>query len=116
LLVDDEGSIRFWNGAAEQLFGVAPAAAVARRAATIVPDYARLVEAAQRQERFVPVRIGGDEHWLAPALSTFEGGSVLAVRDATAGYVLERARTDFVATASHELRTPLTTVYGGAPT
>jgi PAS domain S-box-containing protein len=116
LLVDDEGSIRFWNAAAEQLFGVAAPAAVARRAATIVPEYAQLVEAAERQERFVPVRIAGDEHWLAPALSTFEGGSVLAVRDATAGYVLERARTDFVATASHELRTPLTTVYGGART
>ena len=41
---------------------------------------------------------------------------MLTVRDATAGYVLERARADFVATASHELRTPLTAVYGGART
>jgi two-component system phosphate regulon sensor histidine kinase PhoR len=41
---------------------------------------------------------------------------VLTVRDATAGYVLERTRADFVATASHELRTPLTSVYGGART
>jgi PAS domain S-box-containing protein len=116
LLVDDEGVIRFWNEAAEQLFGVTPEAAVTRRAASIVPDYDRLVGAAERDESFVPVRIGGDEHWLSPALSTFDGGAVLAVRDATAGYVLERARTDFVATASHELRTPLTTVYGGART
>jgi len=116
LLVDDDGVIRFWNEAAEQLFGVEAAAAVTRRAATIVPDYGRLVDAAERDERFVPVRIDGDEHWLSPALSVFDGGTVLAVRDATAGYVLERARTDFVATASHELRTPLTTVYGGART
>jgi PAS domain S-box-containing protein len=116
LLVDDDGAIRFWNEAASQLFGVAPEAAVSRRAAAIVPDYDRLLEAAEREDRFVPVRIGGDEHWLSPALSRFDGGTVLAVRDATAGYVLERARTDFVATASHELRTPLTTVYGGART
>jgi signal transduction histidine kinase len=38
------------------------------------------------------------------------------VRDATTAYALERARSDFVATASHELRTPLTAVYGGAAT
>jgi two-component system, OmpR family, phosphate regulon sensor histidine kinase PhoR len=49
-------------------------------------------------------------------VSEFPGGSVLTVRDATAGYVLERARADFVATASHELRTPLTAVFGGART
>ena len=54
------------------------------------------------------MRIDDEERWLSPALSEFEGGSVLAVRDATGGYVLERTRADFVATASHELRTPLT--------
>ena len=64
----------------------------------------------------MPVLIGGSERWLSPALSEFEGGSVLAVRDATEGYILERARADFVATASHELRTPLTAVFGGART
>ena len=116
LLVDDAGAIRFWNGAGEQLFGVTERSAVGRQAAAIVPDYERLVEAAHRQDGFVPVQIKGSERWLAPALSEFEGGSVLAVRDATEGYILERARADFVATASHELRTPLTAVYGGART
>lgn len=116
LLVDDAGAIRFWNGAGEQLFGISARAAVGRQAAAVVPDYNQLLEAADRQDGFVPVRIEGAERWLAPALSTFDGGSVLAIRDATAAYVLERARTDFVATASHELRTPLTAVYGGART
>ncbi len=116
LLVDDTGAIRFWNEAGEQLFGIPERAALGRQALDLVPDYARLVEAAHRQEGFVPVTIGGSERWLSPALSVFEGGSVLAVRDATEGYVLERARADFVATASHELRTPLTAVYGGART
>ncbi len=116
LLVDDAGAIRFWNEAGEQLFEVTERSAVGRQAAAVVPDYDRLVEAAHRQDGFVPVLIGGSERWLSPALSVFEGGSVLAVRDATEGYILERARADFVATASHELRTPLTAVYGGART
>jgi two-component system phosphate regulon sensor histidine kinase PhoR len=90
--------------------------ALGRQAAAIVPDYDRLVEAAHRQDGFVPVLISGSERWLSPALSVFEGGRVLAVRDATEGYILERARADFVATASHELRTPLTAVFGGART
>ena len=64
----------------------------------------------------MPVLIEDEDRWLAPAARRFEGGSVLAVSDATSGYVLERARADFVATASHELRTPLTAVYGGART
>jgi PAS domain S-box-containing protein len=116
LLVDDTGAIRFWNGAGEQLFGVSEGSAVGKQAAALVPDYERLVEAAYRQDGFVPVQIKGSERWLSPALSVFDGGSVLAVRDATEGYILERARADFVATASHELRTPLTAVYGGART
>jgi signal transduction histidine kinase len=115
-LVDDEGTIRFWNAAGEQLFGVTAGDAVGRRAAAVVTDYERLVDAAHRHERFVPVRVGSDERWLAPSVSTFDGGSVLTISDSTAGYVLERTRSDFVATASHELRTPLTAVYGGART
>ena len=116
LLVDDTGVIRFWNGAGEQLFGVSERLAVGREAAAVVPDYERLAEAAHRQDGFVPVLIKGSERWLSPALSVFDGGSVLAVRDATEGYILERARADFVATASHELRTPLTAVFCGART
>src|SRR5262249_54990361 len=81
-----------------------------------VVDYDELVEAADHGDPFVPVVIDGAERWLAPVVSEFDGGSVVAVRDATAGYALERARADFVATASHELRTPLTAVYGGATT
>jgi signal transduction histidine kinase len=116
LLVDDAGSIRSWNAAAERLFGNATRDAVGRRADTVVPGYERMLEAARSDDSFVPVTIDNAERWLAPTLSRFEGGSVLTVRDATAGYLLERARSDFVATASHELRTPLTSIYGGIRT
>ena len=116
LLVDEAGSIRYWNAAAERLFGHTTSRAVGRRADVVVPDYERMLEAGQSDDSFVPITIDGVERWLAPTLSSFEGGSVLTVRDATAGYLLERARSDFVATASHELRTPLTSIYGGIRT
>jgi signal transduction histidine kinase len=116
LLVDEAGSIRYWNAAAERLFGRATTDAVGRRADAVVPDHRRMLEAGQSDDSFVPVTIDNVERWLAPTLTSFEGGSVLTVRDATAGYRLERARSDFVATASHELRTPLTSIYGGIRT
>ena len=116
ILVDDEERIAYWNPAAEQLFAVEASRAVGQPARGIVVDYDELVGAAEHGDPFVPVVIDSVERWLAPVISEFEGGSVIAVRDATAGYALERARADFVATASHELRTPLTAVYGGART
>ena len=116
VVVDEEGTIRFWNPAAAQLFAVDGANAVGTPVRSVVPDYDELVDAADSGDRFVPVLLESSERWLAPVVSTFEGGVVVAVRDATASYALERARTDFVATASHELRTPLTAVYGGART
>jgi PAS domain S-box-containing protein len=116
LVVDEAEHVRYWNRAAELLYGVSADDAVAQPVRSVVVDYAELVEAAEKGDRFVPVMLEGTERWIAPVVDTFEGGSVLAVRDATAVYALERARTDFVATASHELRTPLTAVYGAAST
>jgi signal transduction histidine kinase len=115
-LVDEDERIRYWNPAAEQLYGVAAGDAVGQPARGVIVDYDELIEAAEHGDPFVPVVLEGSERWLAPVVRTFDGSSVIAVRDATAAYALERARTDFVATASHELRTPLTAVYGGATT
>jgi signal transduction histidine kinase len=116
LLIDDSGLVRSWNNAAEQLLGVSRALAIARPAQDVVPEYVRLTEGGRRRDAFVPVEVAGDERWFAPALSEFEGGSVLTIRDVTGRYLLERARADFVTTASHELRTPLTAIYGGVRT
>ena len=115
-LVDEDDRIRSWNPAAEQLYGVSATEAVGRPARGVVVDYDELIEAAEHGDPFVPVVLEGAERWLAPVIRSFDGSNVVAVRDATAAYALERARTDFVATASHELRTPLTAVYGGATT
>ncbi len=92
VLVDDEARVRSWNAAAE-------------------PQ----LEAGRRDE-FVPVNVNDEERWYVATTTTFDGGRVLTIRDATAAHVLERARTEFVATASHELRTPLTSIYGAAQT
>jgi signal transduction histidine kinase len=115
-LVDEDERIRYWNPAAEQLYGLSANEAVGQPARGVVVDYDELIEAAEHGDPFVPVVLEGAERWLAPVIRSFDGSSVVAVRDATAAYALERARTDFVATASHELRTPLTAVYGGATT
>jgi signal transduction histidine kinase len=115
-LVDADELVRYWNHAAERLYGTSSADALGKPARSVVVDYDELVQAAEHGDRFVPVMLQGTERWIAPVVDAFEGGSVLAVRDASGAYALERARTDFVATASHELRTPLTAVYGGAST
>jgi signal transduction histidine kinase len=116
VLIDDDDIVRYWNEGAERLFNVAANRAMGAHVAAVVPDYDRVSEATTRDDRFVPVTIDGDEHWVSPALSAFDGGRVLTVADATAGHRLERMRSEFVATASHELRTPLTTVFGGVQT
>jgi signal transduction histidine kinase len=115
-LVDADELVRYWNHAAERLYGTSSADALGKPARSVVVDYDELVQAAEHGDRFLPVMLQGTERWIAPVVDAFEGGSVLAVRDASGAYALERARTDFVATASHELRTPLTAVYGGAST
>jgi PAS domain S-box-containing protein len=114
VMLDDGSRVLSWNNAAEELFGVSAEAALGRPAGSIFPEFGVLIERSGGE--LTPVRIGGEERWLAISLSRFEGGRVVTLRDATAEHVLERARADFVTTASHELRTPLTAVYGSIRT
>ena len=114
VMLDDGSRILSWNTAAEELFGISPDAALGRTAASVFPEFGVLVERSGGE--LTPVRIGGEERWLAISLSRFDGGRVVTLRDATAEHTLERARADFVTTASHELRTPLTAVYGSIRT
>jgi PAS domain S-box-containing protein len=114
VMLDDGSRILSWNTAAEELFGISAEAALGRPAGSIFPEFGVLVERSGGE--LTPVRIGGEERWLAISLSRFEGGRVVTLRDATAEHALERARADFVTTASHELRTPLTAVYGSIRT
>jgi len=114
VLVDDAARVLSWNTAAEDLFGISAEAAIGSTATAVFPEFSVLVE--RSGSGLTPVRIGGEERWLAVAVSRFEGGIVMTLRDATIEHVLERTRSDFVTTASHELRTPLTAVYGSVRT
>jgi two-component system phosphate regulon sensor histidine kinase PhoR len=116
VLVDDAGTVRSWNAAGEQLFGVSAEAALGRAVRDVIPRIDDLVAQSAAGGDLAAVQVDGEEHWLAVVVSEFDGGYVLTIRDATAEHLLERARADFVTTASHELRTPLTGIYGGVRT
>jgi PAS domain S-box-containing protein len=124
-LLDRGGRIRYWNTAIAAITGIAEQDALGRRIGEVVPDWDKLagqvtLAAAESPERARPVTVpfaaGGEERWLAIAGVAFDAGAVYAVRDVSEEQALERARSDFVATASHELRTPLAAVYGAART
>jgi PAS domain S-box-containing protein len=125
VLLDRDGRVRFWNAAAAAITGVREADAVGRPPAEVVPaweELTRLAELADAEapERArpvtVPVGTPSGDRWVAVTGVAFDEGIVYALRDVSDEQALERARSDFVATASHELRTPLAAVYGAART
>jgi PAS domain S-box-containing protein len=126
VLLDDEGRVRFWNAAAAAITGVREEDALGRRPTDVLPAWeglTRLAELADAEapERARPVTVpvetaGGGDRWVAVTGVAFDEGVVYALRDVSDEHALERARSDFVATASHELRTPLAAVYGAART
>jgi PAS domain S-box-containing protein len=125
VLLDRDGRVRFWNSAAAAITGVREAAAVGRHPAEVVPAWqglTRLAELAEAEtpERArpvtVPIETESGDRWVAVTGVAFDEGVVYALRDVSDEQALERARSDFVATASHELRTPLAAVYGAART
>jgi PAS domain S-box-containing protein len=125
VLLDRDGRVRFWNAAAAAITGVREADAVGRHPAEVVPaweELTRLAELADAEtpERArpvtVPVGTPSGDRWVAVTGVAFDEGVVYALRDVSDQHALERARSDFVATASHELRTPLAAVYGAART
>src|SRR5581483_1878936 len=112
VLLDRAGRIRYWNTAIAAITGIAEQDALGRRVGEVVPGWEELagqvtLAAAEAPERARPVTVpfaaGGDERWLAIAGVAFDAGAVYAVRDVSEEQALERARSDFVATASHEL-------------
>jgi PAS domain S-box-containing protein len=125
VLLDRDGRVRFWNSAAAAITGVREAQAVGRHPAEVVPAWeglTRLAELADAEtpERArpvtVPIETASGDRWVAVTGVAFDEGVVYALRDVSDEQALERARSDFVATASHELRTPLAAVYGAART
>jgi PAS domain S-box-containing protein len=125
VLLDRDDRVRFWNAAAAAITGVHETEARGRPVRDVLPGWDDLTSQAEladadSPERARPVTVpfarGDGDRWVAIAGVAFPEGLVYALRDVTDEHALERARSDFVATASHELRTPLAAVYGAART
>ncbi len=125
VLLDRDGRVRFWNSAAAAITGVRESAAVGRRPAEVVRAWKQLTRLAELADAAtperarpvtVPIETASGDRWVAVTGVAFDDGVVYALRDVSDERILERARSDFVATASHELRTPLAAVYGAART
>jgi PAS domain S-box-containing protein len=118
ILLDPDGSIRYWNPAASTYLGVAESVALGQPIDSVVPELADLQQLLERDGRgwLTPISRSGSERWLVVRERDFVDGRVLVLQDVTGERELERARSDFVATASHELRTPLSAVYGAVRT
>ena len=117
ILLDGSDSIRYWNPAAVALTGIPEETALNRPARKVLPELAAIDASLDAGgAALVPLRAEGRESWLTASEGRFEDGRVLVLRDVTAEQQLERARSEFLATASHELRTPLAAVYGAART
>src|SRR5262249_54815067 len=117
--VDDEGTVRFWNPAAEGITGIRRAEALDRPVATLISEWPA-VETATADERphsaTLPIEVNERELWLSFIAVRTAGGVVYAFRDLTSERRLEESKNEFIATVSHELRTPMTAVLGAANT
>ena len=125
VLLDHDGRVRFWNSAAAAITGVREAEAIGRHPTEVVRAWEELTRLAELADAAtperaravtVPIETASGDRWVAVTGVAFDEGIVYALRDVTDEQALERARSDFVATASHELRTPLAAVYGAART
>jgi len=125
VLLDHAGRVRFWNAAAAAITDIRSEEAVGRQAEDVLPSWAELTRLAELADAATPSRArsvtlpletSAGDRWVSVTGVAFDEGVVYALRDVTDERALERARSDFVATASHELRTPLAAVYGSART
>jgi two-component system phosphate regulon sensor histidine kinase PhoR len=122
-LLDTDGRVRHWNPAAASITGVAEEEALDRLVTEVVPAWDALTShvplvppGGAARPVTVPIVLGGRERWVSVSGVEFGDGTVYALQDVTEEHVLEKTRSDFVATASHELRTPLAAVYGAVRT
>jgi signal transduction histidine kinase/HAMP domain-containing protein len=129
LVVDPEGRVEMANPAARQVLGIAPPAPGSADGAA--PPWqppealvGPLREALQGQRAFLTqafdqtltFRLGGEEHSFLPQVLPIRDpysnvlGAAVVLNDVTRFRLLDRIKSDLVATVSHELKTPLTSV------
>jgi signal transduction histidine kinase/GAF domain-containing protein len=123
VLLDEDGAVVSINPAAARILATPEAAVVGETALgsiagwSDIEDNARPEKGGTRGPVTLPLVLAdGAERWVSVSGVDFGDGVVYALRDVTEERLLERTRSDFVATASHELRTPLAAVLGAVKT
>ncbi|HTK74109.1 MAG TPA: ATP-binding protein [Gemmataceae bacterium] len=124
LVVDPEGRVELANPAARRVLGVEPAASEEARWQPPEPLRRPLTEAIEKQRPFLTESFeqamtfhhdGADRAFLPqvrPIQDRYGGtlGAAIVLDDVTKFRLLDRLKTDLVATVSHELKTPLTSI------
>ncbi|MEA2451376.1 MAG: hypothetical protein QOG04_86 [Actinomycetota bacterium] len=123
-LLDDEGVIRAWNPALENMTGYRSDDLMGRvwSEVVVIRDRSEVrlhgdeLVGAEPDEELELVTRSGPSRWVTtmsgPVGESEGGGWVVLVRDVSAEHEIEAAKSDFLSTISHELRTPLTTIKG----
>ena len=120
--VGRDDRIVLWNAMAEHITGVPASEALGRLVPEVLQRELTADESEPPGERYVAVRRGGNEVWIALSEAVMldpsggVAGRIFAFRDVSSERVVEQMKSDFVSTVSHELRTPLTSIYGFAET
>jgi two-component system phosphate regulon sensor histidine kinase PhoR len=107
-IVDNDGKVRLWNPAAEQVTGRPAAEVLNQRLPFPVPRSGQVVDHRTAEGRWIKITSGelpGTVH-----------SRVVTFRDITDQHRRDGDRDLFVAVTSHELRTPVTVIKGYADT
>jgi signal transduction histidine kinase len=124
VVVDPVGSVEHANRAARRLLGVAPAGEIPMPWSPAEPLKALISDVLAGRgdhlplslEQAIPLSDQGQERYFLPRVVAIRTtgdeliGAAVALLDVTKFHLLDRLKTDMVATVSHELKTPLTSV------
>ena len=124
VVVDPVGSVEQANRGARRLLGVSPAAEPPVAWVPVQPLQSLISDVLAGHgdylplslEQAIPLHDGGQERYYLPRVVAIRTerdeliGAAVALADVTKFHLLDRLKSDMVATVSHELKTPLTSV------
>lgn len=119
VVLQDHGTMRWWNSAARRLLGLRWPQDEGQRIDNLFrhPRFKAFLEGEDERESIsLPSPVSPQLMLELRIIPYGDGERLLLARDITRLYRLERVRRDFVANVSHELRTPLTVIRGLAET